>query len=325
MRLCCRTVSDMIQGRYSPALMLVFVVTLLPSIGSAVTVDRVLAVVNNEVITLSEYLWFLKRAGLDLREDRVDDRLLKRLIEEKLILQEAVRKGVTALDSEIDRSLADFLSANTMTLQDLEQRLKEEKVGLKEYRQLLRESIITLKFIDREVNAKLIISEREIEDYYRDNRTLFLKSPERITVKAIILHLSPNPTPTEITDMKIKSLRIYSEIQRGEPFEKMVGIYADESLKQRDGFFGEFEKGALVPALDHRLTAMKPGGVSEPVWTKDGVYILKLIDRKAAVYAPLAEVRKAVRDALYEGKRDTAFQEWVQRLWNQASVKIMQP
>lgn len=310
-------------GMFRMFFALVLMTHLLSPRAFAVTVDRVLAVVNNEVITQSEYMRFLKRTGLEGSGSDVEEKLLRKLIEEKIILSAAAKEGITAHEIEVQRALDDFMAMNSLTLEELERRLKEEGVSLGEYRLLLKENIITLKYTDREVNSKLVVTDKELEDYYQKNLNRFLRTKEKRLVKAIILRLSATPSPTEITDTKMKSLRIYADLKNGDSFEKMVALYADEQLKRQEGIFGEFEPGSLVPVLDLRLSAMKVGEFSEPLWTREAVYILKLIKYIPPVYIPYSEVKQTIFESVYEQKLDSAFNAWMENLWSQSSVRII--
>lgn len=288
------------------------------------TVDRVLAVVNGEVLTLSDYGRYVARADQTVDREKVTDYYLKTLIEERLILQEAKRKGYDATEDEVSQSLAGFLQQSGIPEKEFQSRIAAENMSLSDYRALLKENIVSLKCIEKEVNTKVIVSSSDLVRYYENNRARFLESPEKVLVMAIVMKLSGTPSLTEITDMKIRSLKVYSEIRNGESFEKQVYKYADESVKKLGGVLGEFQKGAMLPALDSKIFSMKEGEVSEPVWTKDGVYILKVAKRTEAVYTSLDKVKDDLYAKVYEEKREEAFNVWMKKLWERASIKILQ-
>ena len=172
-----------------------------------------------------------------------------------------------------------------------------------DYEILLKENLISLKFVDRELNSKIVVTDKEIADYYNNNLKRFIDKPERMQVKAIFMKCSAHPTVTEITDLKLKSLKILSEIKKGESFDKMIGLYADEPLKSHDGLLGEFEKGALITELDQALSSLKEGEVSAPVWVKEGVYILMISQDKGNIYPSQPGKRTDTYDTLSAKKR----------------------
>jgi parvulin-like peptidyl-prolyl isomerase len=302
----------------------VLLVCLSGGIASGLTVDRVLATVNNEVVSLSDYRKFVARVGQASDPETVSEHHLRKLIEERLIIQEAKRNGIDATDDEVSRSIGDIMKQNGISLSELEKRFAGEGMTVAEYKSLLKENLMSLRVIDREVNARVVVGAGDITQFYEKNRDLFLESPERVLVKAIYLKLGESATLTEITDLKLKSLRIHAEIRKGESFEKLAMQYTDDSLKRQDAVLGEFERGALIPVLNEKIFSMKEGEVSEPVWTKDGCYILKVVRRTEAVYIPAEMVREHIRNMLHEQRSDEAFNEWMKRLWEKASIRIQQ-
>jgi peptidyl-prolyl cis-trans isomerase SurA len=288
------------------------------------TVDRVLATVNNEVVTLSDYKRFVAKSDQASDHDTVSEYHLKKLIEEMLVLEEAKKAGLDAPEEEVILSVEDFRKQTGLSLQELEQRLADEGMTLSEYRSLLRNNLMSLKIVDKEVNAKVIVSTADITQYYDKNLDLFMESPEKVQVKAIYLKLRESATLTEITDMKMKSLRIIAEIRKGEPFEKLAMQYTDDSLRGRNAVLGEFERGTLIPALNEKIFSLQEGEVSEPVWTKDGVYILKAVKKAKPVYTPLEKLRDQINAKVSEQKRQEKYNEWMKRLWEKSSIKIRQ-
>lgn len=288
----------------------------------AATADRVLATVNNEIITLSDYRTFIAKLDHQGPSGDVDERMLKNLIEEKVILQHAKKLGIDATESEVERTLMEFLAQNNITRDELVRSLSEEGMSFDDYKKLLKENLVSLKAIDREVNSKVLVSEAEITAYYQANSNLFMDTPEKMEVKAILMRLSDAPSLTEVTDMKIKALKISEQIKSGESFDKMVNLYSDPGTRSQNGFLGEFAKGVLIPSLDSRLSRMKQGEISEPIWTKEGVYILQLVRRQPERYVPVEMVRQQIQSKLYDAKKENIFNNWMKQLWEKSSIKI---
>ena len=296
----------------------------LADLSSAVIMDKVLATVNNEVVTLSDYRMFIRKMDSSAPGDAVSEYLLRRLIEEKLILQEARNAGMDVSEEEVSRRLAELGRQTGHSPDDLQQMLAGEGLTGVEYRKLVRESIMSLKITDREVNAKVIVKPEEIRQFYENNLRLFQTSPEKVLVQAIYLKIGENASLTEITDLKIKSLRLYAELQRGESFETMAMRYADESLRKQAEVLGEFERGMLIPALDNMIFSLRESEISKPVWTRDGVYILRAVKKIPPTYTPIETVREQIRERLQEEKRVAQFNDWMTRLWERSSIVIRQ-
>jgi parvulin-like peptidyl-prolyl isomerase len=291
---------------------------------AGLTMDKVLATVNNEVITLSDYRMFIGKTRDNAVGDAIDEHHLRRLIEERLIVQEARNAGMDASEEEVSMRMDELGRQTGRSPNDLQKRLADEGVTMAEYRKLMKENIMSLKIIDREVNARVIVSGEDIRQFYESNPRLFQVSPEKVLIKAIYLKLGDNASLTEITDLKIKSLRLYASLRKGESFDVMAMRHTDESLRKQAAVLGEFERGMLIPALDDRIFSLKEGEISEPVWTKDGVYILRAVKVTPPVYSSLQAVREQIVERLYVQKREAQFNEWMKRLWERASVTIRQ-
>lgn len=294
-------------------------------LGSAYSapVDEILAEVNGETITRYDYNLFIHRLVPSPDMHSVDEEMLGELIAQKMVIQEAKKKGFEADDAESDQFITDSLQKNALSIEDLEEKLAGWGVSLGEYKKWLKENvIILLKFVHKEIEPRVVITEGDMVNYYDTNVELFLEEPEKIRISCLFMPLSDTPSLSELTSLKIKSLKVYSAIKNGESPDKFADIYCAGSSPERDGILGEFRQGELLPALDRKISQMREGDISEPVWVKTGVYILKFNKRINAKYAPLKEVRDSIRIILFNEKREEIFRELLKSLWEKASVKI---
>jgi peptidyl-prolyl cis-trans isomerase SurA len=314
-----------INCHYVLLLLILTTSLLIPEESYGRIVDRVLATVGGEAITLADYQKFVKNAGnVDISET-VEQDMLKKMIEEKIILQEAKRKGVEVSDAEVDRTIAEVKQQYSLSPDDLEKTLQEEGTTLAAYRTTTRESIMISRLIDNEVDAKVFVGDQEIDEYYRANQREFVSSPETVEVKAIFLRLREDASVTELTDLKLKSLRVASLLQKGENFEGLLYEYSDEPLKSNEGMLGQFTKGALVPPLDSAAFTLQEGETSGPVWVSEGAYILQLTRRNREQFKTLPEAKEEIRHRLRAQKREKIFNEWLRTLWEKSFVTINQP
>jgi peptidyl-prolyl cis-trans isomerase SurA len=319
------TLAGRTNCHYVPLLLILTTSLLIPEGSYGRIVDRVLATVGGEAITLADYQKFVRTAGdVDIRET-VEQDMLKKMIEEKIILQEAKRKGVEVSGAEVDRTIAEVKQQYSLSPDDLEKMLKEEGTTLAAYRTTTRESIMISKLIDSDVDAKVFIGDQEIDEYYRANQKEFVSSPETVEVNAIFLRLREGASVTELTDLKLKSLKIAALLQQGDNFGKLLYEYSDEPLKSNDGMLGQFTKGALVPPLDSVAFTLQEGEASSPVWVSEGAYILQLVRRNSEQFKTLPEVKEEIRHRLHSQKREKIFNEWLKTLWEKSFVTINQP
>ncbi len=288
------------------------------------TVDRVLATVGDEVITFAEYRQFVK--GLDevWNKDVVDEKILRKLIEERIIVREAKRKGLEASDSEVGKMVSEFKSQNGLSQADLESFVKDEGMSIGSYQKILRDKVLISKLVGDEVDSKVIIGDREIQEYYDKNRKEFIGSPENVELKGIFLRLKEDASLTEITDLKRRALKITAMLRDGYDFGGLVDEYCDEPFRGQEGIMGKFSKGALIEPLNSIAFSLKEGETSDPIWVSDGAYILQLVAKGKETFKPLDDVKGDIYEKLYKQKRDKLYSEWIKALWEKSSVTINQ-
>jgi parvulin-like peptidyl-prolyl isomerase len=289
-----------------------------------VIVDRVLATVGDEIITYADYQQFVKNIGETETKDLIDEKLLKRLIEERIILQEAGRKGIEVSDTEVDGRIEEFIEENGLSQEELEGLMKEDGMSLKNFRKHMKDEIISSKLVHEDVDMKIITTDKEVEDFYQANINDFQRNPEKVELKAIFLELKEDASVTELTDIKLRALKIAGRLKEGDNFDRLVDEYSDEPLKSLEGRLGTFARGALIPLLDKKAFSLKAGEISDPVWVSEGVYILQLMNKTGESYKSFEEMKGEIQNNLYRQKREKLFNEWIKALWEKSSVVINQ-
>ncbi|TAN43102.1 MAG: hypothetical protein EPN25_01250 [Nitrospirae bacterium] len=295
----------------------------LKGVSNAAGEDRIIAEVNGEAVTDAEYrLFLLKDPTPDVR-NTVDEKILTRLIEERLILHEAKKRRMTVSDNDVEQSIRDFQQRNSLSPQAFEKTINDKGMDLSQYKKWLKDNIIVIaRITDSEVDSKVMVTEKDISDYYNQNRRLFVKDPEKILTGAIIMIMSENPSPDEITMMKLKSLRIYNELKKGTSFDAMVELYSEDPSKGKNGIIGEFRRGELVPELDKKLFGLREGEISEPIWVKEGIFILKHVRSLKETYVPVRDAREHIKATLLKERRETRYRTWIKSLWERSKIII---
>jgi len=286
------------------------------------TLDKVLATIDKEAVTLSDYFLFAKSLGIPVDKGVVDENVLRRLMEEKVILHEAGRRGFETSEPEADRMIEEVRKESGLSREEFENEIVKEGMNFQRYRSIMRDKMTVLKLVEAEVDSKVVVTDKEIENAYNADKRDFLVSPAHVEVKAIFLRLGEGATATEITDLKRKALRITSRLRDGDNFGALVNRYSDEPLKGKGGKLGEFKKGTLIPELDKRVFSMKVGEMSDPIWVREGVYIVKLEDRAEDGFKPLGEVRQEIHKRLSSQHKERIFSEWLKVLWEKSSITM---
>jgi len=291
-----------------------------PSFG--ITADKVLAAVEDEVITFSDYQNFVRGIGIE-NTDEVDRTLLERLITDRIIRHTALLRGIKVADFEVEKEVEAFKKQNILSQEDFETVLSAEGMTLNEYKKGIENKIRAMKLFSVEVESKVSVTEKEIEDYYSEHRKDYLLNPDKVEIETVLLKLREDASVNEITELKREALKIATEIQEGGSFEKLVNKQkiVNGSLGIESGS-GEFRRGYLTPALDEKAFSMKKGETSGPIWVRNGVYILKVVNKTDESFVPVKDVHSEIYSQLYEQKIENNFNIWVRTLWEKTSVKI---
>ncbi|MEW6585397.1 MAG: peptidylprolyl isomerase [Nitrospirota bacterium] len=290
----------------------------------AIIVDRILATVNDEIITYADYLRFTGGIGAYDNPGDVDEQVLKDLIEDRMILSEAKKRGLEAGDEEIDMAIEEFIKGKGISREDLEKGLKEEGLTLYMYRKSTRDRIVMTKLVQAEVDSKIFIKDNEIENYYAQHRADYLITREAREVKAIFIRLREGASVTELTDLKRRALDIVSLLKSGEDFDMLVQKYSDEPLKSQGGKLGTFTRGTLISPLEEKAFRMGKNEISDPVWVSEGVYILLVVDTTDEKLKTFDGAKSEIYGILFRQKKEKLFNEWMKTLWEKTSVTINQ-
>lgn len=278
----------------------------------AVTVDKILATVNDEFITLADYRIYLKREGY-LQTEGVDEGILKKMIEERLLLREARNRGITSSDTEVDEMINEIAKERGISRDEIIGLFKGEE---KNYKDFLRDKIISLKLIKEEIDSKVLVDERDIEQFYDEHRGYYRKEPEMVEIETLFMAMPSEASITEVTDLKLKTLKVMKMLKEGSDFEGIARKYGEFRR------LGRFEQGALLNPLNDVAFSLKEGEISNPIWTGEGAYIIRVIKKLEATYQPLESVRDQIYGILHDNKRAELLNDWLKRLWEGASISI---
>ncbi len=301
-------------------------VTIFLSIGaaqaSAVTVDRIVAVVNNEVITLSELEEAVAEAKIPPSQSQIQHEMLKKMIEKKLQLQYAKKKGISVSQEELQAALQDIKKRNNFpTDQALKDALAAEHLTLEQYKADLKEQLLLLKLVNREVRSGILIDEAELLDYYKRHPGSF-SEPESFKVSQIFFRLPADAKPSTVSDVKAKALRVLELLQKGGDFRELARQYSEGAEATSGGNLGYFKAGHLFPEMDQAISKLQVGQFSGLIQSPSGFHILLLDEKKPAQPKPFEAVKDEVREAVYQQRSDELYQQWIKDLWATAYVEI---
>jgi len=283
--------------------LLPFVVFLFPFLATAqgvFPVDRIVAVVNKEVITATELgeavaaaQRQLRRQGTPLPERGLLERqMLERLILDKAQVQLARDKGIRVDELQLDRAVQRVAQNNNMSLADFRRALERDKVPFQAWREELREQIVLNRLREREVDDRIQVSDTEIDLFLAEARA---KPDSRVEyqISHILVRVPEQATPERIEAARGRAQKALSEARAGADFASLAASYSDAPDALQSGALGWRSHDRLPELFSGALSAMKPGETSEILRSPAGFHVLRLSERRGAALdgAPVAQTR----------------------------------
>ena len=238
--------------------------------------DRIVAVVNNELITLSEL-----KSEIALEESRIQEtyrgteqqrRLqqigymaLTRMIERKLQMQIAKSKGVEISDKEIKRAVRELQRQG----ENIDESNPIDKKSIKEQLMLMR-------VVEREVRSGVMVSEQDLKRYYEGHQSRF-SLPEEYRLSQILI--VPKSTETG-AEARSRAEAIISTLKQGSDFADFALKHSDGPESTRGGNLGFVRQGELLPSIERAVATLQPGQLSEPIETSQGLHLIRLDEKK---------------------------------------------
>jgi parvulin-like peptidyl-prolyl isomerase len=294
----------------------------------ATEIDRVVAVVGTNVVTLSELQGEMapalnelnqKYAGDELARasDRLKRAMLNNLVDKYLQLQEAKSQGIEVSREDVDNAISDIMKKNNMDDKAFAAALAGEGYTLEDYRKTLTDQLAIIRLINHAVKSRISVKESDVTDYYNSNKERFTK-PESVRVANISF-----PAPDGDMDKALKNAEdARAAIVAGAPFEEMAAKCTGDPDAAKKCVLGSFGRGELSSDIEERAFKMAAGEVSEPIKTDKGYQLIKVIEKTQAGLKPLSEVRQQVVDELSSKQGEALFAKWVQELRKRTYVEI---
>jgi peptidyl-prolyl cis-trans isomerase SurA len=295
------------------------------------TLDRVVASVNDEAITLSEIQEegqpVIRRIHQEFvgderarRVERAQRELIEELIERRLVYQVARREGMLPSPAEVQAAV-DELKRNNNITDDAQFRaaLKAEGLTLEQVRRTIAERLAIGRLLSRQIRSTIILSEDELAKYYEAHPEKFQVKPEA-EIRLIFVAIRPGRDAAQARKRADEAL---AKIRAGVDFAEVAREYSDSPTRDRGGELGVVKKGDLAPEIEAQAFGLSAGGVSPAVRTSAGWNIIKVDRSQPGTLAPFEKVREAIRDELFAEKFEAKRKDWVAALRARASIQIM--
>ncbi|OIP65133.1 MAG: hypothetical protein CO150_09705 [Nitrospirae bacterium CG_4_9_14_3_um_filter_53_35] len=303
----------------------IFFVCLAPA--HAVVLDRIVAVVNDEVITQSELksleLSVLKstpeQPGRERPVVNMDD-LLDNLIDKKIKLHKAEELNIKVSDEELQAAIQQILVRNKITEEALKEKLKSEGFSWAEYKKEIQEQMILSSLVNQEVRSKILIMPEDLEKGYQEHMERYSMG-EKKHLLSIFLSVPEKAEEEEIQARNRLADELRQRALSGEPFRDLAVEYSDGREAKEGGDLGYLSQDDLRSEMSPAVAEMKPGDVSPVIRIKEGFVLLKVEDVHAASHTPFEEVKEKIRDELYQEKLKQRYEAWLNELKGKAYIE----
>lgn len=275
-----------------------------PASGRADLLDRIVAVVNKEVITQFELSERISRVQKELQRrgtsaierSEIEHQVLDRLIFEKVQLQFARETGMRVDDLELDRTVSRVAENNKLSLTEFRQKLESDAIPFDKFREDLRNEILLSRLRDREVNSKLTVSEGEIEN-------LILEEGEKKGVGTeynlahLLVRVPEQATPAQVEARRARAAEALKRLKDGADFAQVAATYSDAPDALQGGVIGWRTRQRLPELFVENLSDLQPGGVSGVFRSPAGFHVIKLLEARGEG-APMMVEQAHVRHIL---------------------------
>lgn len=329
-------------------------------------VEEIIARVNNSIITRSDFDRSKSQIKDEMKQQEPsatekdfsekEKDVLRDLIDQQLLIDKGKDLGLSA-DTELIKKLDEMRKQmNLESLDDLEKAAQAQGISYEDFKQNLRNQIITQQVIGREVGGHLNITKEEEQKFYEEHKS-DMEQPEQIRLSEILVatakpsSITPikdpaakdpaapasadgskatDPTPPvapaadDLAAAEAKANALHDQIQKGAAFDEVAKKSSDGPSAAQGGDLGLFKRGTLSKELEDRTFAMKAGDITDPIRTKQGFVILKVTEHQQAGIPTMKQMEPRIQDALYYQKLQPALRAYLKKLREEAFIDVRQ-
>ncbi|WP_447600597.1 peptidylprolyl isomerase [Nitrospira sp. Nam80] len=278
--------------------------------------DRIVAIVNSDLIMLSEIKRELiseqERIRQRYRGDDLERRLkvaeyvaLTKMIERRLQLQAAKTKGIEVTDQEVSQAVEELKKQG------------DKRLGSGSHT-TIKEELLLLRVVDREVRSVVMVADSDMRRYYQEHQERFAY-PEEYQLSQILIR--PRG-PDDIGTAQGRGEAIVAALKQGDNFEDLALRFSEGPNAARGGRLGLVRQGELLPAIEQALAPLPIGGVTNLIESPDGFHIIRVDDKKPRQFRPYEEVQAEIRSLVFQQKSEDQYQTWMADLKNKAFIDI---
>jgi peptidyl-prolyl cis-trans isomerase SurA len=282
-----------------------------------VVVDRVIAVVNGEIITMSD----LQREEAIKKTEGVHDErlLLEDMIDRKLQVAAAKNAGMDVTDKELEEAITDIMKRNGVDAKQFEAALAKEGLTLEQYKSELREQMTLSRAFNKFVRSGVAVDEAEVRRYYDRNIKSYAEA-EEIRVRQIFFRVPDKAGPAVTESVRAKALAAAERAKKGEDFIRLVKELSESENAAYGGDLGFMQRDQVISEIEEATRGLKPGEIAGPVLGAGGFHILKLEEVRTR-NTPFDKVKDEIMSRLYGQKLENTYRSWLQSLRGDSHIE----
>jgi peptidyl-prolyl cis-trans isomerase SurA len=297
-------------------------------------VDRIVAIVNDDIILASDMDQILKPLEASLKNqgyafadrrrilDSKHGQVLEQLIYDKLTDQQVQRHNLKVSDTELDATIVKIRDANKLSEQELRRALELDGMTFDVYKKEIRDKILRTRLVNREVKSKIVVTDEDIKNYYSTHRDQYAGST-KYDLRHILLKVPPQADQAEKERIKEQIDLLQKRLQAGEPFDKLAGLFSQAPTASQGGRLGIFGTQLLTEEIRHALKGLDAKQYSPVVETDQGYQIFYVDHIISTGGQTLEQARAEIHDKLFAEVVDTKFNTWIEDLRKRSHIQIL--
>ena len=298
-------------------------------------VEEIIARVNNEIITKSEYDKSLASADDDAKQEcenrctpqqlaaATEERkksALRDLIDQALLVQRGKDMSIS-VETEVIKQLDQIRIQNKLAdMEALEKAVTSQGLNWEDFKNNIRSHLITQKVIGQEVGSHITIPESESKKFYEEHKAEFI-GPESVALREIVVSTDAKKE-SELPDLKKKAETALKRVDDGEDFSEIAKRMSDGSTKEQGGYLGIYKRGELAKAIEDKVFSMKKNQLTGVLETKQGYLILQVLEHYDEGQQSFDKVKEKIMNQLYEARMQPALRNYLKTLREQSYVVI---
>jgi len=294
------------------------------------TVEEIVARVNNQIISKSDYNRAQNELDQEMRQrgssmQEISDShkdLLRNLIDQQLWLAKGKELGITG-DTELINRLNDIRKQyNLATMEDLEKAAKDQGVSFEDFKANIRNQIVTQSVMRDQVGRKIQPTPGELQRYFEAHRQEYAQ-PESVKLGEILISTGTTPDDQQkLAEAKSKADDLVARLKAGEDFTQLAKSFSEGTTAATGGELGTYKKGQLGEPFEGKTFGLKTGEVTDPIRTKQGYVILKVLDHNQGGAPQFKDVQNDVEQNYFEAKAAPAMRQYLAQMRDEAAIYI---